>query len=479
MSKQTKKNIIICLDGTGNQYGTDKSNILKLFRMLEREPGEQIAYYDPGVGTMGDPAYKTATARLINKYLGLAFGRGLMKNMLEAYTFLMEHYNDGDKVFIFGFSRGAYTARALAAFIKECGLFERGAKNLLPYAMSQFLKRTPVKDDEKDEDDKENKMATDEKSNGKGKKKKDKNDHFYRQVSGFRSTYGRRLNREEDPRYPGRKVKDKPNYQLRIHFLGLFDTVKSYGWVSNPVILRNEVKNDSVLNVRHAISIDEKRAFFNQMHWRASKRHQTCKEVWFAGVHSDVGGGYAEKDSGLAKIALKWMVHEAIYLGLKVDLGEYGKAMQVKQDKMTKKWVSAPIEEEEERKYARPNPLAMAHESLTSWWKIVQLLPKKLEEWEKVKEGRQIKGLRTIKSEYERLTEKEQLKAEEKRNGLLVHQSVIDRIFAKHMNANKTEYLPQNLLKRLKGDINNLSNENIEQTMPREKAFKIKGVESV
>ena len=173
------KNIIICLDGTGNQFGEKKSNVVKLFRMLERDPDEQVAYYDPGVGTLGDPTYKTWIARKTNKVLGLAFGRGLSKNLVEAYTYLMNHYEDGDKVFIFGFSRGAYTARALAGFIKVCGLFENGAENLIPYAMGLYLKKTPKSDPEK----------------------------FYKVLSGFRSTYGRNFRIDEDPKNPGRKVK--------------------------------------------------------------------------------------------------------------------------------------------------------------------------------------------------------------------------------------------------------------------------------
>ena len=259
-SKRTGKNIIVCLDGTGNQYGENLSNVVKLFRMIERTQGAQVGYYDPGVGTMGDPMYKSLIARKINKVLGLAFGRGLTKNLIEAYTYLMEHYEDGDKIFLFGFSRGAYTARALAAFIKQCGLFEKGSVNLIPYAMKLFLK-------------------------------KEKTDDDFRMLSGFRSTYGRQFKKVNDPKYPGRRVKKGSNpyhWQLRIHFLGLFDTVKSYGWVRNPVKLSGESKNPSVLHVRHAIAIDERRIFFRQLHWISSP-NQDCKEVWFPGVHSDVG----------------------------------------------------------------------------------------------------------------------------------------------------------------------------------------------
>ena len=281
-SGKTGKNIIICLDGTGNQYGEDLSNIVKLFRMIVRTQGAQVAYYDPGVGTMGDPIYKTLIARKINKVLGLAFGRGLTKNLIEAYTYLMEHYDNGDRIFLFGFSRGAYTARALAAFIKQCGLFEKGSENLIPYAMKLFLKKSPTASD-------------------------------FKMLSGFRSTYGRQFRKVDDPKYPQRVVKNRENpyhWQLRIHFLGLFDTVKSYGWVRNPVKLSDESKNPSVLHLRHALALDERRIFFRQLHWISSP-NQDCKEVWFPGVHSDVGGGYPEKESGLSKIALEWMVHEA------------------------------------------------------------------------------------------------------------------------------------------------------------------------
>ncbi len=426
--KQSSKNIIICLDGTGNEYGENLSNVVKIFRMLEREPGKQVAFYDPGVGTIEDPSYKTGIAKKINLALGMGFGRGLMKNMIEAYTYLMEQYEDGDKVFIFGFSRGAYTARALAAFIKECGLFERGAGNMLPYAMKFFLDKAPEGEEEKTK--------------------------FYKVLSGFRGTYGRLLNRHGDPRYPEKKGKAKPNYQLRIHFLGLFDTVKSYGMGKNPVILRNETKNDSVLNVRHALAIDERRAFFHQMHWKSSRpERQTCKEVWFAGVHSDVGGSYPEPESGLAEVALEWMVHEACTYGMKVDLERYGITLQKNQDDQGN-WIPLSVKDEDKGKYTGPNALADAHESLQGGlWKTLQIFPKGLEPWE------ESKNFRTIKSEKERLN------TEEDNNPIIVHQSVIDRINA------DIGYLPKNLLKSIGGDINALPKSNIEQTIPTEEVF--------
>lgn len=381
------KNIVICLDGTGNQFGEKNSNVVRLFRMLERSPTEQVAYYDPGVGTMGDPTYKTWIARKINKILGLAFGRGLMRNLVEAYTYLMEHYEDGDKVFVFGFSRGAYTARAFAAFIRDCGLFERGAENMIPYAMSFFLKKAPPRN-----------AAT--------------RPEFFKLLSSFRSTYGRK--------WPKDRVSEGENpwsYQLRIEFVGLFDTVKSYGWVRNPPILRNEAENASILNLRHAIAIDERRTFFRQMHWRSSKG-KSCKEVWFPGVHSDVGGGYPEAESGLAKVALEWMVNEACALGMKVEPFLYTRTFA----------------DNKENGYPGPDPLGPAHESLKRAWRLVQLLPKSREKWEIYKRRR------TIKCEADRAESDKRKPKDWHSNVWLVHRSVIERM------SSDPSYRPPNLL---------------------------------
>lgn len=436
MSKNTAgKNIVICLDGTGNQFGEDKSNVVKLFRMLERQAGEQVAYYDPGVGTMGDPTYKTRTARKINKVLGLAFGRGLTKNLIEAYTYLMEHYEEGDRVFLFGFSRGAYTARALAGFIRQCGLFERGAENLIPYAMGLFLKKPPRK------------LSGEAVAEKRRKGLKDPYEEHFKILSGFRSTYGRKFRIEDDPKLPRRKVRpgdDQYHYQLRIHFMGLFDTVKSYGWVRNPVDLRNESENASVLRLRHALAIDERRIFFRQLHWVSSPK-QDCKEVWFSGVHSDVGGGYPEPQSGLAKVALEWMVHEACQFGMKVDPFRYRRIMgKVKNEQG--EWKDG-----QDPKYPAPNARADAHESLEKAWKLIQRLPKKLEDWEEEK------AHRTIKPEGARLPLKKEALP------LLFHESVFERM------STRGDYRPDNLVSALSGNEGgDVLADLIEKTLPTE-----------
>jgi len=107
------KNIVICCDGTGNEYGERKSNVVKLYQCLHNVPGRQVTYYHPGVGTMGDMRALSEAGRAWTKFRGLAFGYGLSENIVDAYRFLMQTFEEKDAIYIFGFSRGAYTARAL------------------------------------------------------------------------------------------------------------------------------------------------------------------------------------------------------------------------------------------------------------------------------------------------------------------------------------------------------------------------------
>ena len=230
--------------------------------------------------------------------MGLAFGLGLTRTLQECYQFLMDRYEEGDKIFLFGFSRGAYIARALAGLIHRCGLLRREHSNLVSSAIYFYKHR--------------------------GKPSV---------VKSFKATFS----------------KDCP-----IHFLGLWDTVSSVGWVWNPVIMDFTRKNPGVNHVRHAVAIDERRAFFRQNLWEPSER-QNVKQVWFAGVHSDIGGGYKQTESGLALLALEWMLLEARDKGLVVDAA---KAAQI---------LSAPC---------APDPTAKMHNSMTIAWWIAEFWPK-------------------------------------------------------------------------------------------------------
>src|SRR5215471_21517958 len=132
------KNIVICCDGTGNEFGNRNSNVVKLCQALVQDD-TQVVYYHPGVGTMGSPNARTAGESKVDVIRGLAFGYGLTANISDAYRFLMQHYKEGpsdetsDRIFLFGFSRGAYTARALGGLLFMYGLLRAGNEGLIPY----------------------------------------------------------------------------------------------------------------------------------------------------------------------------------------------------------------------------------------------------------------------------------------------------------------------------------------------------------
>lgn len=268
------KNIVICCDGTANQYATDKTNVVKLFSLLSRDD-EQLSFYHPGLGTMEPPGAITDLGRRIRRTLGMAVGWGLERDLVDAYTYIMNTYQPGDQVFLFGFSRGAYTVRAAAALIHMYGLFPPGNEPLIPYAIRQI---TGFNDDERVAGEK------------------------FKLAAGFKATFS--------------------SIDCPIHFMGIWDTVSSVGWIANPLSIPYAAKLPNVLHIRHAVAIDERRAFFrtNLLNRPTLVDDQPgIEEVWFPGVHADVGGGYKESESGLSKLALEWMLCEAEQLGLRFD----------------------------------------------------------------------------------------------------------------------------------------------------------------
>src|SRR5260370_3230046 len=128
------KNIVICCDGTNNQYGTTNTNVVRLFTTLVQDE-RQVASYHPGLGTMGAPGAWTRASQWFSRLLGQAIGRGLADDLCAAYVFLMHAYEQGDRVFLFGFSRGSYTVRALAGMLHMFGLIRTGNESLVPYVI--------------------------------------------------------------------------------------------------------------------------------------------------------------------------------------------------------------------------------------------------------------------------------------------------------------------------------------------------------
>ncbi|MGH9842262.1 MAG: DUF2235 domain-containing protein [Blastocatellia bacterium] len=253
------KNVVVCCDGTGNEFGVHNTNVVRLFQIMEKNTDAQVAYYDPGVGTFGA------------ELLGLATGYGITRNIKDAYEYLMNRYEDGDQVFLFGFSRGAYTVRALAGMLFKCGLLPKGSINLIDYAVAIYKGRD------------NGQIAAD-----------------------FKEAFSR---------------------HCPVHFIGVWDTVKALIPFSKIARFHDCRLNHTVKHGYHALAIDERRKPYAPEIWDDSELHegQTVVQVWFAGVHSDVGGSYLE--AGLANITLLWMLENAHRCGLRLRAGEVDKVL--------------------------------------------------------------------------------------------------------------------------------------------------------
>lgn len=310
------KNIVICCDGTGNEFGDHNSNVVKLYSTLIIDGRTQVGYYHPGVGTMGAPTAHNRISKAWSVVMGLAFGVGLLANVGDAYRYLMDTYEDGDRVFLFGFSRGAYTVRALAGVLHMFGLLCPGNDGLIPYVLRMFAKRT-------------------RRAGGMT--------HTFEVAEDFKATFGR---------------------NCPLHLVGVWDTVSSVGWIWDPLKLPYTAQNPDMLNGRHAVSIDERRCYFRNNLWGKELPGQNIKQVWFAGVHSDVGGSYAPALSGLSQIALEWMLCEGASLGLLIDRKRANEVLA--RVPPTTMRLEPPV---------RPNAAAPANNSLTLAWWILEFLP--------------------------------------------------------------------------------------------------------
>ena len=255
------KNIVICCDGTGAEYGRHNSNVVKLYQRVVRD-STQIAFYDPGVGTFS--ILGRNLGRRTGTLLGQAFGAGMQLNIEDAYRYLMDRYRTGDRVFLFGFSRGAFTVRALAGMLHKCGLLQRGGHNLVPYASRIYNRRG--------------------------------NEDI---AAGFKDTYC---------------------HQCKPHFIGVWDTVGSMGWFWGRKFF-DATLNEDVAYGYQAMAVDERRRKFPVSLWDESRKTegQVIEQVWFPGFHSDVGGSHP--DAGLSDIALKWMLERARDRGLRLREG--------------------------------------------------------------------------------------------------------------------------------------------------------------
>ncbi|KAG8891539.1 hypothetical protein FRB99_003531, partial [Tulasnella sp. 403] len=311
------RNLILCFDGTGNSYADENTNIVRLFSAFEKErTDKQLCYYQAGIGTYAPPnAVWSPVSRKVMKVLDLGLAIYLDAHIMGGYRFLMENYNEGDKIFLFGFSRGAYTARCLAGMLHKVGLLPKGSEEQVTFAYEKYTDTTKA---------------------GKIRAK------------GFKAAFSR---------------------SVCIEFIGVWDTVASVGWFFRH---RHFTPSKTMVKTfRHALALDEHRAKFKPNPWhrappnaaaakddpdasnkfaksldflentfrktvRRPQRRPTgfsddpydvegeddnyrptqtdVRELWFAGCHADVGGGSMRNnvEHTLANPSLMWMVNELV-----------------------------------------------------------------------------------------------------------------------------------------------------------------------
>jgi uncharacterized protein (DUF2235 family) len=288
---RSPKNIVVCCDGTGNDYSQTPSNVLRLHGFALERRGVQVGCYHPGIGTLDRPEGRTRLGRRVRHWRELGFGTGVIENVVDLYAYLMREYEPGDRIFLIGFSRGAFTARAVAGMLHVCGLLRREDAHLIAHAIGLY--RTS-----------ELRIQHALRRAGLQHAPKDDHDHA----------------RHDARAREFRKTLSRP---CPVHFLGLWDTVKAYGWIwpqSFPALRHNP----DVRAVRHAVALDERRAVFQMTGWgdrpaagsAGGDPQQTVQEVWFAGDHSDVGGGNESGNSALSDASMTWMLGEATHAGL-------------------------------------------------------------------------------------------------------------------------------------------------------------------
>lgn len=274
-------NLVICCDGTWNTpEQLDKgipapTNVVRLYNAVadtDAQGAHQETYYHPGVGTSG---------KWWDKTLGGGTGAGLDQNIMSAYQKLCYSYSPGAQIYLFGFSRGSYTVRSLCGFMACCGLLQ--IQNLPPAEVWQRIEQL------------------------------------------LTAGYRRKTQTRDDWNALEWAFHNAPGEDIPVHFVGVWDTVGALGIPDDLALLNllddrthytfhDTTLHPSVKHARHALAMDEKRASFQPTLWTDVPVGSDMQQLWFPGVHSDVGGGYHE--CGLADGALQWMIGEAQACGL-------------------------------------------------------------------------------------------------------------------------------------------------------------------
>lgn len=290
------KNIVVLCDGTWNRADQRyPTNVEKFRDAAVDQPGRQVVRYVRGVGT---------DSSVFDKFFGGAFGFGLSARLMKAYRHVVENYVDGDRIFLLGFSRGAYTARSAAGMIRNVGVLKPGFRDDSHYRQAMTIYR----------DRKSTALEPD-------------GDEAVR----FRAAH---------------------SFSPQIEFVGVWDTVGALGiplgglrglnFINRRWQFHDTKLSSTILAGYHALAIDERRGPFKPTLWdlsdkaRAGGVQQRVEQVWFTGVHSNIGGGYA--DAGLSDITLNWMAGKAYGHGVLLRAGAPGQGDD--RDRALRAWVA-------------------------------------------------------------------------------------------------------------------------------------------
>lgn len=277
------RQLIICFDGTNNNLSgrRNDTNVTQLCELLSPAGNQQLLYYDAGVGNPGELPGTTFTDNISRRYErlhGLVFGKGIYENIQEGYRFVMQHWQPGDEIFLFGFSRGAFTARSVGGLINQFGVLRPEMDGIVPTLLHIYFA------------DRRDAMR------------------YKAAQKQIRELFG-----------------DEGAQKAPIWFVGVWDTVASVGapLLSRAITASPTIVGKNFKHVRHALALDEHRRSFLPRPYLVedASRYaadQSIKQLWFSGAHCDVGGGYANAVAGLSRETLLWMVTEAAGKGLRL-----------------------------------------------------------------------------------------------------------------------------------------------------------------
>ncbi|KAF9461525.1 hypothetical protein BDZ94DRAFT_1290707 [Collybia nuda] len=378
------RTLVLCFDGTGDQWVANNSNIVELFTMLRKDDrNKQMVYYQAGIGTYTSPNIATPFAAKLSKTLDEAVAWNLSAHVMDGYEFLMQNYQAGDRICIFGFSRGAYTARGLAGMIHKVGLLPACNHQQVPFAYKMFTRVDEL---------------------------------GWKQSNAFKKAF---------------------SVDVTIEFIGVWDTVNSVGLI--PRRLPFTTSNTIVKTFRHAVALDERRAKFKANLWNRpsakeaklgikgqqpdvtddangesspkqnsnkkpkkpkktgtlkamerqfsdqAERPTDIEEVWFSGCHCDVGGGSVDNGTphSLARIALRWMIRECF----KTDTGILFSSEAIKSSGLDPTMLYPTVQ-------PRPAPLSAVGRQ-------IQKIPSKAEVQAMLKAAEEANSLITVNSKSE------------------------------------------------------------------------------